>query len=179
MEITIRHEPDGSMMVFLNGRELCHLAPSTLHQQSLQPLTRLLHQTPSMENAMAVGKVLDALCSWQPSKGHPLSRWAALQVVDLWPAPPVVVSYLETGEDLENAKNEAYAMWSSIAGWGDGRPAGQSALRSALACCLGHFDDALGYARAAKAIAAQSAHAGRSEAFAQLRRFLEMSDVRL
>ena len=46
------------------------------------------------------------------------ARWCALQVIDLWDAPPVVRQYLETGDEtLRNAARAAAAAAAAATAW--------------------------------------------------------------
>ena len=55
------------------------------------------------------------------------ARWCALQVIDLWDAPPIVKEYLQTGDEHMRA-----AAWSAA-----GAAAGAAAARSAAGAAAG------------------------------------------
>ena len=66
------------------------------------------------------------------------ARWCALQVIDLWDAPPVVREYLETGkEELRAAARAAWDAWDAAwaardAAWDAARDAAWDAQEKKL-----------------------------------------------
>ena len=76
-------------------------------------------------------------CLWMADATDTLrafARWCALSVVDRWPAPPVVIEYLRTGdESLRSAA--ASAAWS--AAWSAAESAAESAAWSAAGSAAG------------------------------------------
>ena len=69
------------------------------------------------------------------------ARWCALQVIDLWDAPPVVRQYLETGDEtLRNAARDAAAARAGA--WDAARDAAGDAARAAAAAAATAWDAA-------------------------------------
>ncbi|MCB9019228.1 MAG: hypothetical protein H6546_02760 [Chitinophagales bacterium] len=87
------------------------------------------------------------------------ARWCALQVIDLWDAPPVVREYLETGkEELRAAARDAARdAWAAArdAVWAAARAAAWAAARAAARAAV--WDAAWDAARAAARAAAWDA----------------------
>ena len=96
------------------------------------------------------------------------ARWCALQVIDLWNAPPIVREYLETGDDTIRAAARA-AAWAA-AGDTAWAAAGETAWDAAWAAV---GDTAWAAARAAaRAVARDAARAAARDA--QRDKFLAM-----
>jgi hypothetical protein len=81
----------------------------------------------------------DALWCLQAVEGYDteireFSRWCALQVVHLWACPPIVLQYLQTGDDtIRDAAKDA--TWA--AGGDAARAAGGDAARAAARAAAG------------------------------------------
>ena len=98
------------------------------------------------------------------------ARWCALQVIDMWDAPPVVREYLETGDERKRdaardaAREARAATRAAWAAWGAARATGAAAWAASRAAW-----GAAGEARAARA--------SRAVLAAQREKFREMVEA--